>query len=403
METTSKEKAEKSPLETVFRMIGLLLHWKWLIIGITVLGTLCVTGYCLISVMLPPAKSPMPNLYSAKATLLIQQTSQTDISGSILSALGISQGDSRGISTFDNGELVLQLLGSRSLVDRLIAEFNIAQRYGIRNAVKEKMRDLVLSHFSFSYTRTSGLLTISYQDIDPVFSRDIVNRIVELLDEWYSMNRGAAKQKQKEILGQKIDEVKQEVDSLQNKLKDLQKRYGVLTAQDLGATQTASVANLQSQLVLKEIEIKNYSSFSKVNDPRLEQLNAERQNLLDLIAQSKSNVMNANSDFISQQSLPDVAQQFSKLTMELDIQQRIYNTLSPQYEAAKLAPESEPIFSVFETAEVPGIKSGPSRGKYVVMGFAASLAAGIALVLGMNLLKGIFNDPEKMKYFKILK
>ncbi len=399
METIANEKRERTVIEGILVYIGLLLRWKWFILIVTGIGTLSVVVFCLISVVLPPAKSPLPNVYSAQAILHIQRSSQGDIAGSILQTLGINQERSASAG-FDNGELVMEILRSRSIIDRLVSDLKVHERYGISDGLKGQIRQTVLSHFSFSYSRASSALVISYQDIDPVFSRDMVNRVVELLDEWYSLNRGAAKQKQKEILGEKINEVKQDIESLQNQLKSLQRRYGVLTAQDLGATQAASLANLQSQLVLKEIEIKNYSSFSKVNDPRLEQMNAERQNLLDLIDQNKTKITNSNSDNPSQSSLPDVAQQFSKLTMELDIQQRIYNTLSPQYEAAKLAPESEPIFQVFEMAEVPDMKSGPQRMQYILIGFGGSFMLSIFLVFAITFMRGLLNDPEKMKFLR---
>jgi hypothetical protein len=35
------------------------------------------------------------------------------------------------------------------------------------------------------YDRLSGMLTVAYTHIDPVFAKDIVNRSVELLQEWF--------------------------------------------------------------------------------------------------------------------------------------------------------------------------------------------------------------------------
>jgi uncharacterized protein involved in exopolysaccharide biosynthesis len=85
-------------------------------------------------------------------------------------------------------------------------------------------------------------------------------------------------------------------------------------------------------------------------------------------------------------TISDVSQQFSQLTNALDIQQRIYNTLSPQYEAAKLSPESAPIFEIFELAEVPNAKTGPKRTQLVLRVFVGSLLSSVALVILMNLL-----------------
>jgi uncharacterized protein involved in exopolysaccharide biosynthesis len=154
----------------------------------------------------------------------------------------------------------------------------------------------------------------------------------------------------------------------------------------LGVTQATSLANLRSQLIMKEIEIKNYSIYSKINDPRLEQLNEELENLRTLIAQNQTIIPTDSTQTGRQRTLADVAQEFSQLTNELDIQQRIYNTLSPQYEAAKLSPESEPMFQIFELAEVPDMKTGPKRSELVIMAFGGSLAFSVGLVLLMNIL-----------------
>ena len=149
---------------------------------------------------------------------------------------------------------------------------------------------------------------------------------------------------------------------------------------------------------MKEIEIKNYSIYSKISDPRLEQLNEELRNLQELISKNQTTIPSATLDGGAERSIADVAQEFSLLTNELDIQQRIYNTLSPQYEAAKLTPESEPIFQVFEMAEVPDTKSGPKRSELVVKVFGGSFCLSVALILLMNMIsewKKELNDKKK--------
>ena len=145
-------------------------------------------------------------------------------------------------------------------------------------------------------------------------------RSVELLGEWFVMNRGIAKQKSKQILEEKLQEVKADIDSLQERLKSLQQKYGVLNAEELGASQATSLANLRSQLIMKEIEIKNYSIYSKINDPRLDQLNEELQNLRNLISKNQTVVPMVSQESGKQRTIADVAQEFSQLTNELDIQ-----------------------------------------------------------------------------------
>jgi tyrosine-protein kinase Etk/Wzc len=382
---------ENNLLDIAIHYYSILMRRKWLIAGITGITTIVTIIFVIISIKLPPEKSPLPNTYTAEAILFVQPNEQSNISDSVLIALGMSQ-QGRPSAGFNNGDMILEILQSRTILDRLIHEFNIFERYGISESKKTTSRALLLASLHFTYARNTGSLRLSFSSTDPVLARDIVNRTVALLDEWFALNRGMAKQKLKLTLEEKLLEVKSDIESLQNRLKNLQRRYGVLNADELGASQASSLANLRSQLILKEIEIKNYSIYSEISDPRLEQLNKELQNLRDLISKNQTTIPDVSQDSGKQRSLADVAQEFSQLTNELDIQQRIFNTLSPQYEAAKLSPESESIFQVFELAEVPDVKTGPKRSKLVIMAFGGSLIFSVGLVLLLDILAGWKKD-----------
>jgi tyrosine-protein kinase Etk/Wzc len=370
---------ERGLVEGVVHYLSILRTYRWLVVGITAGVTGLAVGFCLLSMYLPPGRSPLPNVYRAQAGLLIQQQQGNDIATSIMSALGVEQRAIDSAVGFDPGALVIQVLSSRPLLDKVVEEFALTSRYHITENVKGKTRAMFRRKLTFDYIRTTGTITIAFEDWDPAFARDVVNRMVALIDEWFSQNRGSAKVKQRQMLEVKVNEVKSDIARLEDRLKELQKRYGVLNAQELGATQTASLADLRSQLILREIELKNYSSFSLVDDPRLQQLKEERQNILDLIEQIQKGMPDSSASPDSLKSLPDVAQEFTRLTLELDIQRRIYNTLSPQFEASKLATESEPIFQVLEMAEAPDLKSGPQRGRIVAVALIVSLGVSIAL------------------------
>jgi uncharacterized protein involved in exopolysaccharide biosynthesis len=383
MNVKYKLPAERSLSEALLHYLSILGIYRWLVIGLTVAGTALTTGFCLLSLLLPPGRSPLPNVYRAQAILLIQQQN-TDLATTIMAALGVEQRTIDSAAGFDSGAFIIQVLGSRPLLDRVVQEYDLSSRYHITENVRGKTRETFRDKLTFGYARTTGAITISFEDWDPVFARDVVNRMVALLDEWFSQNRGSAKVKQRQLLEEKVNEVKADISRLENSLKTLQKKYGVLNAQDLGASQAASLADLRAQLILREIDIKNYSSFSLVNDPRLQQLKEERKNILDLIDQIRRGMPESLSATGADQSLPDVAQEFTRLTLELDIQRRIYNTLSPQFEAAKLATESEPIFQVLEMAEAPDLKAGPQRSRIVAVALVASLGAAVALAFVLN-------------------
>jgi tyrosine-protein kinase Etk/Wzc len=389
--TTPTESAEKTGLDTIISILSILWRYRLVIVIATASVTLVTIAFCLVSVLLPPDKSPLPNVYSASATILVQENAQGDIAGSIVSAMGLGQNNQQPSMVRDNGDLVKGVLYSRILLDALTEEFDLVARYHIKGNEKGTSRKILEKRIQAEYTVTNGALKISYADTDPVLASKIVNKCVSLLESWFSQNRGLAKQKLRQSLEEKITEVKATIDTLQNRIKALQKQYGVLNAQELSDTQSTSLASLRSQLILKDVEIKNYTSFSKIDDPRLEQLKEERKNLLDLIEQTQQKLPESQTGDSKNgpKTLADVAQQFSQLNQELDIQQKIYNTLSPQYEAAKLAPESEAIFQVLELADVPDTKSGPKRTMYIAIAFMIGLLGSMGYAFLSNSLRKI--------------
>lgn len=375
---------EGSLLESLFRYLGILLKYRRLVFMMTAVGALGVGAFCAASILLPPKRSPLPNEYTASAIILVHQGVENDLSTSIRTALGIGGGPTDAGPGFDRSAFLLMVLQSRTLLDTISDEFGIAQRYGITDRIKSQSRTMLLKRLRFENTRATGAITISYRDVDPVFARDLANRMVAILSEWYSQNVGSSNQRQKMLLDEKIGEVQMDITRLEGRLNELQNRYGVLTAQDLWTSQASTLVALRSQLILKEIDIRNYASVSSADDPKRRQLEAERKNILDLISRLQEGSTETLDSSTSAKTLPDVQAEFNNLTVELEVQRKIYNTLSHQSEVMKLTSDSDPPFRVMELAEVPDAKSGPRRMLIIVEVIVGAFGASIALALFLN-------------------
>lgn len=377
---------EQTLLEMALHFLAILLKYRWLVIIVTLVGALGSVAFSIVSIVLPPEKSPLPNRYTANATLFVQKGMGENLSSSILAALGMQTAPTDTPGGFETGSLLVSVLKSRTLLDKVIEEFDLAKRYGYDAELKSKVREALLKKSDFAYTRSTATVSISFEDIDPVVARDVTNRMVSLLNEWYLQNIGSTSLRQKQLLEEKLKEVKSEVDVLEGRQKELQRKYGVLGPQDLGTSQATALAQLRSQLILKEIEIKNYSAIAAIEDPKLTQLKEERQNILDLISQTQQSLTNLQSGGSGQKSLPDIQLEFNNLTVEMDIQRQIYNTLSQQYEVLKLTAEPDSAFQIMELAEVPDYKSGPSRSRIVIMATAAAFIGSAALAFLLHAL-----------------
>jgi len=384
---------EKTLLENAIYYLSILLKYKRLIILTTCISAVGILVFSIITLVLPPERSPLPNKYKAQAILIIQEPESGGIN-SVLAALGLALPEQAGAlsSVLDYGQLALMVLNSRILLDPLVEEFDIINRYKIRENFRAASREAILNRANFDYKRSSRVLTISFESIDPIFSRDMVNRIVELLNDWFLTKGGTSKLKQKNLLEQKIAEVSTDIRKLEKEIQDFQNEHGVLTVEELAASQSAVLADLRSQLVIKEMEIKNYTQFSKIEDPVLTRLKSERDNIQELIAQ--------NERAFAGLDLPALSLEFARLRMALDIQTRIFESMSEQYEITKLTLETEPVFQILELAEAPDRKTSPRRSVICMATTVIAFLASIVLALFLNTVNKIRNDPSRLRRIK---
>ena len=388
---------ERSLLEGALDYLSILLKYKWLIIILTSAATAGVLVFAVISIVLPPDVSPMPNIYQASATLLVSETGGAGGVSTMLSSLGIAAPAGVGGGGLDYGRVALRILNSRNVVDRLVEDFDIIEKYGLTKSAKTKSRQLILDNSDFTYDSITGTLTIGYQDIDPVWAKDIVDRMVELLVEWFATWGGTANQRNKNLLEKKLEEVMTEIDGLESQIQAFQEKHGVLNVEELATTQAAMLAELRSQLLLAEMEIKTHSSFSKIEDPVLRRLKSDRQNILEFIRQIEEGTGGYSRFGPARNDLPELALEFTHFTLALQIQRRIYESLSQQYEIAKLSLESEPVFQVLEWAEVPDQKSGPQRSQIVLITVFAAFAGGVIIAFFLNALKNLYKRLQRPK------
>jgi tyrosine-protein kinase Etk/Wzc len=368
-------------------------------VGTTAAAATGVVVFAIISLVLPPEDSPLPNYYSARAQVLITEESGTSLSSllgsSELSGLaGLAGLGGRGGSS--NGELALSLLGSRSLLDRIADEFDIIERYEIEESPKARSREVVREMMTSELDSATGILSVSVEHIDPDFARDMANRIVQLLDLRFQELGVDQTRSRANLLEDKINEVNIEISRLEGEIGDFQRQYGAFNVQSLVEEQVVMRGRIRSDLVLKEIEISTYEHVSTINDPVLQRLRAERDNLRELLNEMDQGYSQFASGIPSQQELPELAQRFARLEREARVQQQIYTTLRQQYELAQLSLEGEErTFQILEMAEAPDRKAGPSRAMISMITTITAFFLSVFLAFVLEYFSRVTEDPEE--------
>ena len=255
------ENKETLPTENVARdeeislidLFAVLLRYKWLIIGVTLFAIVVVLTISIVSLMQPPEKSILPNEYTPQALMLINESSSSSsslssmLSGSGLGSLASLAGISAGGGSSYSG-LAVYFAGTNSFLDPIIEKFDLIERYEIEKYVKAESRKALKEKLAANFDSDSGVFSISFTDIDPVFAAEVVNYAVTLMENMF-LNLGI----DKNVLEKK--NLEENIQNSYNELIRLQERIQTLEFSVSSGT-AASVPSivLESSLLKAELE-----------------------------------------------------------------------------------------------------------------------------------------------------
>ena len=318
-------------------LFAVLLHWKWLITIITGIACVAVVIVSIISLKLPPDKSFMPNKYTPRAQMLINNK---DSSGGSLSSMLSSSGlgslaSLAGVNVSGGGlsysSLASYLVNSNTIQDAVVQKFDLIKRYEIKKYPIASSRKALKKNLSASFDDKTGVFSVSFTDRDPAFAQSVVNYVVDLLEQRFT-----------------------EIGVDQNKL---------------------AASNLEENID---------TAYNNMLDLQQQIHDLERKAMYGYNSGSGSLVMDS-----------------TMLELEFKVQQQIYSSLKAQYEGLKVTMASEqPIFQILEYAEIPDEKSGPSRGKLCVIVAFAAFFMSVFLAFLLNAIQNIKKDPQAMAKLK---
>ncbi len=334
------EVLEKKNNEEEISLIDLFaVVWKrkWLIIITTFLAAIASVVISIISLVLPPEKSFMPNKYTPRAQMLINNSDSS--SGGLSSALSASglgaMASLAGINVSGGSSysaLAGYLVQSNSLLDAVIEKFDLTKRYRIKKSPVTESRKALKKVLSSNFDDDTGVFTVSFTDTDPAFAKDVVNFVVDQLESRF-LEMGIDKNK---LTKQNLEE-------------NISNSYN-------------EILNLQKQIQKLEYSVSNASGPASVNP---------------------------------------IMMDTTMIKMELNVQQEVYSQLKAQYEMLKVSMASEqPVFQILEYAEIPDQKSKPSRGKLCIIITFAAFFLSVFLAFLLNALDNIKKDPEAMSKLK---
>jgi uncharacterized protein involved in exopolysaccharide biosynthesis len=185
--TLSGQSAEGDEISLI-DLFAVLLQRKKMIIGITVAAAVIVTIVSLVSLRLPPELGFLPNEYTPQALMVINNANSSGGGlSSMLNSSGLgSLAGLAGISVPGGqtySELAKYLVGTNTLLDSVVDEFDLIKRYKVKKSPRAESRIKLKKKLTADFDEDSGVFTVNFTDYDPVFAQRVVNYCVEYLSE----------------------------------------------------------------------------------------------------------------------------------------------------------------------------------------------------------------------------
>jgi uncharacterized protein involved in exopolysaccharide biosynthesis len=349
----------------------------------------------------------IPSRYEATAQLM-PPDNQSASGMAALSALAGRAGSLGGwagdfLGVRNSGALFVGILSSRTVADRLIAQFALQREY--HAARIEDARAALAGQSRIVEDHKSGIIAITVMDHDPQLAAALAQAYVDELDRLVEQVSTSSARRERVFLEERLRSVKQDLDTAAQKFSDFASKN---TAIDIPAQSKAmleAAAALEGQVIAAEAELHGLEQMYTEQNVRVR---AARARVAELQAQlgkmggkgdAATAEFNGNdaASYPAIRQLPILGVTYADLYRQTKIQETVYELLTQQYELAKVQEAKEvPSVKVLDAAVVPTKKSFPPRGLITVAGASFSLLAVCGWILARDAWRRVDpGDPGK--------
>ena len=359
-----------------FAKLSLLWHQRRFIFWMSVWGFVC----CAILSLLIPVR------YESTARLMPPDSSSD--SYAMLSAVADKAGALGGLAGNilggkSSGDLLVGILTSNTLRDRLVARYDLKKVYGI--AYDEDVRIRLSDNTAIGVDRKSGIIAITVTDRDAKRAAALANAYVDELNLLSAELSTSSARRERIFLEDRLKQVDQDLEHAEKDLSQFSSKNATFNPVEQGKAMIEGVAMLQGRLIAAQAELDGLRTIYADTSPRIRALRAEVGTLHQEIEKmggkpgTEPSADTTNELYPSLRQLPLRGVPYADLFRRAKIEEAIFETLTRQYELAKVQEAKEiPTVRVLDRGEVPQKKSFPPRTVITLMG--AFLAFGFAIL-----------------------
>ena len=163
---------------------------KWRFIQPMVAAGVLLVVFSILTIVIKPEKSPLPNKYTSTAKILVRETSgKSGISSSLASLASLGGVNLNSGENATNAVLITTIAGTNSYRDAIIDKFDLVKKYKIKKNVKTNSRKALSTKLSVKLDEETNVLAVSYTDINPEFAYEVAKYAADtLMEKFYDVS-----------------------------------------------------------------------------------------------------------------------------------------------------------------------------------------------------------------------
>jgi len=255
-------------------------------------------------------------------------------------------------------------MGSDRFLNNLIERFHLQERYQTKTLVDTIT--LLKSKAKVTSDKKSGLISIEFDDVDPLFAAEMANAYVQELGHMLDRLAVTDAQQRRVFFEGQIKKVQENLASAEINFRQAKEKSGLQVTTVLAELGVRASAQLRGQIAAKEVQLQSLSRFATSQNPEVQriasELSAERSQLQKL-EQGSGQVVGASLQL-----------QAVKAYRDMKVQEAMLEVLIKQFELARVDEAKEgPLIQVVDLASTPERKSKPKRTLIVLVSALAGL------------------------------
>jgi len=283
--------------------------------------------------------------------------------------------------------------------DKLIQQFDLKKLYGARNM--EDARKALTANTSLSVDRKSQITSITVTDRNPQRAAAMGQAYVGELNRLVAELSTSSARRERIFLEGRLQGVSKDLEAAEKEFSQFASKNAAIDVKEQGKAMVEAAAMLQGQLIAAQAQYEGLRNIYTDDNSRVRSMKAridELQRQLEKLGGKDESSILASSQpgdsmYPSIRKLPLLGVTYADLYRRTKIQEAVLETLTKQYELAKVQEAKEiPTVKVLDSANTPDKKSFPPRLLFIFLGTTFAFMTAACWVFGKTAWEG--TDPN---------